>query len=125
VIGNALRRYRDGDCVDDDPLVHGEERKRLTGAYKALFEEASAILFRHDPIGLDFETNLDEYDPEVSTVLPRLVTCTSVEDVQRVLHEEFCRWFAPDLAGPPDQYGAPARELWDLWLRHQRGQKDA
>lgn len=75
--------------MDDELLVHGEDRKRLKGAYKALFEEASAILFRHDPIGLDFETNFDEYDPEARTILPRLAACGSAQDVQRVVHEEF------------------------------------
>lgn len=111
--------------MDDELLVHAEDRKRLKGAYKALFEEASAILFRHDPIGLDFETNIDEYDPEARTILPRLASCGSAEDVQRVVHEEFSRWFAPHPAGPAERYEAPARELWALWQRHQQLQSEA
>ena len=110
---------------DDDLLVHKEERARLKGEYKKLFEEASALLFRHNPIGLDFETNIDEYDPEVGTVLPRLSSCNSPEDVQRVLHEEFTRWFSPHDAGPPERYRAPAVELWELWQRHASHGRDA
>jgi hypothetical protein len=104
---------------DDDLLVHGKQRKQLKGEYKKLFEEASALLFRHNPIGLDFETNIDEYDPEVGTVLPRLSNCGSPEDVQRVLHEEFTRWFSPADAGPPERYRGAAVDLWELWQRHQ------
>jgi hypothetical protein len=52
--------------------VTREERKALSGTYKRLFTEVSAILFRHDPIGINFEGNTDEYDPEAGTILPRL-----------------------------------------------------
>jgi hypothetical protein len=52
---------------DDDLLVHTKDRAKLRGAYKELFEGAAAILFRHDPVGLDYETNIDEYDTEVRT----------------------------------------------------------
>jgi hypothetical protein len=34
-----------------------EERKRLSTTYKVLFDEISAILFRHDPIGINFDDN--------------------------------------------------------------------
>lgn len=32
-----------------------DKRKRLTGNYKTLFNKISAILFRNDPIGINFE----------------------------------------------------------------------
>ena len=105
----------------DDLLLHGSERKKLKGDYKVLFEETSAILFRHDPIGLDFETNIDEYDPEARTILPRLPSCSSAEDVTQIVHEEFVRWFDRDVAGPASQYAEPAQEIWHLWQR--RGAK--
>jgi hypothetical protein len=72
-------------------------------------------MFKHNPIGLDFETNIDEYDPEARTVIPRLRECASAGDVQRVLHEQFCRWFSPELAGPAEAYRAMAEELWAFW----------
>ena len=105
----------------DDLLVHAKERRKLKGDYKVLFEEVSAILFRHDPISLDFETNIDEYDPEARTILPRLRSCNSAADVARVVHEEFVRWFEPDIAGPLARYTEPASEIWALWQR--RGAK--
>jgi len=33
-------------------------------------------------------------------ILPRLRTCVSAAEVQRVVHEEFCRWFDVETAGP-------------------------
>lgn len=100
---------------DDELLVHAAARRRLKGDYRVLFEGVSAILFRHNPIGLDFETNIDEYDPETGTILPRLRTCKSASDVQAMLYEEFVRWFASDLAGPMARYASPAADIWALW----------
>ena len=110
---------------DDDLLVHAKDRAKLRGAYKELFEGAAAILLRRDPAGLDYETNIDEYDPEVRTTLPRLASCSSPDDVQRVLHEEFTRWFTPEDAGPPERYRGAALELWQLWQDYQSRGLDA
>jgi hypothetical protein len=52
-----------------------ERRKRLKQEYGELFDQTSAILFRHDPIGINFEDNTGEYDPEAGTILPRLAAC--------------------------------------------------
>jgi hypothetical protein len=90
-----------------------KERLRLKQKYGELYSATEALFFRHDPIGINFEDNTDEYDPEVSSVLPRLRTCDSEADVQRVLHEEFTRWFGD--AGPLDLYAPIATDLWRLW----------
>src|SRR4051812_45908706 len=104
---------------DDGLLFHKKKRAHLKGEYKRLLESTSALLFRHDPIDLDYETNVDEYDSEARTVLPRLISCRSAEDVERVLHEEFCRWFTAETAGPQERYRAAAVELWQLWQVHK------
>ena len=77
-----------------------EERQQLKATYGELFDAVAAVLFRSDPIGISFETNLDEYASEAGTILPRLKTCESADDVLRVVHEEFVRWFFADTAGP-------------------------
>lgn len=51
--------------------------------------------------------------PEAETVLPRLADATSVDDVRRVLHEEYSHWFSPDIAGDPAAFAGVAREIWD------------
>jgi hypothetical protein len=96
-----------------------EERKRLKVKYGELFDATAAMLFRHDPSGISFENQkTDEYDPEAGTILPRLSSCHSSEDVRGVLHEEFCRCFGTDNAGPPERYAPIASELWQLWQGH-------
>lgn len=86
-----------------------------TAEYGGLFDDVTAVFFRHDPIGINFEDNTDEYEPEARTILPRLRTCHSVEDVLTVVHEEFQRWFEPDIAGARERYSAIADEVWSLW----------
>jgi hypothetical protein len=46
----------------------------------------------------------------------RLPEATSAEDVRRIAHEEFVRWFDAQLAGPPERYSAIAEEIWTLHL---------
>ncbi|NOT26274.1 MAG: hypothetical protein HOP16_09240 [Acidobacteria bacterium] len=82
-------------------------------------------MFQHDPIGLNFKTNIDEYDPEARTILPRLSGCSSAEDVERVLLEEFGRWFTPEIAGPSERYRGVAGDLWQLWQEHTSRGRDA
>lgn len=102
----------------------GEEScqaRRMTEEYRELFGAVSALLFRHDPIGINFEGNADEYDSETGTILPRLKDCRSVQDVQTVVHEEFVRWFDRQTAGPPESYSDISAEIWKLWNEHNRG----
>ncbi len=92
-----------------------EERRRLRAEYGELFDPVAAILFRHDPIGINAETNTDEYEPEAGTILPRMHKCRTVEDVHRVVYEEFVRWFDAGTAGPQKRYELIACEIWELW----------
>jgi hypothetical protein len=94
-----------------------EDRRRLRAEYGDLFDKVAAVLFRLDPIGINFDDNQDEYEPEAGTILPRLKTCASPEDALRVVHEEFCRWFGADTAGGRQHYQEIANGVWELWLR--------
>jgi hypothetical protein len=88
------------------------ERKELRRQYGELYDRLSRLLFAADPIGINFDDNTDEYEPEVGSILPRLRTCSSAGDVQKVVHEEFCRWFDADQAGPLDAYEKIGRDIW-------------
>jgi hypothetical protein len=85
-----------------------------------LFDQVAAILFRYDPVGLNFGVNTDEYDPETGAIPPRLTEASSAEVVRRIVFEEFCRWFSPSIAGDEDEYTDSAKEIWIAWLRWQR-----
>ncbi len=101
----------------ETPRPGGERRRALKQAYRGLFEEVSGLLFRLDPIGINFGSNTDEYDPEAGSILPRLHGAECEADVRRIVHEEFVHWFGPDTAGPEEQYAEAAREIWSAWGR--------
>jgi len=95
-----------------------ESRRRIKAEYGALFDSISALLFRHDPIGINFEENTDEYDLEAETILPRLRRCHTLEDAHNAVHSEFVRWFDAGTAGPPERYKQIAAEIWQLWQEY-------
>lgn len=97
--------------------LHADRRERLSGSYKRAFEEISAILFLHDPIGINFDDNTDEYDAEAGTIISRLRSDMSVDDATAVVHEEFVRWFSRVDAGPRSKYAEVAAEILDAFRR--------
>lgn len=101
------------------------ERRELRAQYGLLFDSVAALLFKHDPIGIAFDNeNIDEYEPEAGTILPRLRNCESSADVLRVTHEEFVRWFDANTAGRVESYGEIASEIWQLWEKHRLSAPD-
>ena len=94
-------------------------RKRsqsLKAAYGSLYTDVSRLLREADPMGLiAMGAPADEYDPEVSTILPRLREANTATDVQRIVHEEFVRWFGADIAGDRSRYVELAKDIWALW----------
>jgi hypothetical protein len=84
-----------------------------------LLDSVAALLFRHDPIGIACDNeNTDEYESEAGTILPRLLGCESANDVRRVVHEEFVRWFDAGTAGPEERYSEIASETWQVYRGH-------
>lgn len=100
-------------------------KKALKQKYKHLFHEVRGILFHHDPVGINFGSNTDEYDPEVGTILVRLHAASSVADVHAIVHEEFVRWFGESVAGQKDDeaYQASAEEIWAAWRQYANRQE--
>ena len=101
------------------------DRAGVRHRYGDLFDQVSAALFAADPTGINFGSNTDEYDPEASTIIPRLHECHSVCDVQAVIHEEFVAWFgleADDRCAGLERYFEPAAVIWGLWQRYVEAQ---
>jgi hypothetical protein len=96
-----------------------EERRRLRAEYGEFFDATAHLLFQHDPAGINFDHNTDEYESETGTILPRLGACQSADDVLKVVHEEFVRWFDPVMAGPQERYTEIASEIWKLSEQHR------
>lgn len=104
-------------------MTHREERQARRAALREqfgeLYDTAIAMFYRHDLIELAHGTNEDEYEAEVMTILPRLVTeAESVANVQAIIYDEFSRWFeGSDLLDPPEKYAGLAGELWVAYSR--------
>jgi hypothetical protein len=92
-----------------------EARENIKAENPELFQAISPSLLRADPFGIYFGNNTDEYEPEAGTIIPRLPSCTSEEDVLQVVHQEFCQWFGDDTAGSKDKYRAVSKEIWEVW----------
>lgn len=107
----------DDNWVPEWVQVERGKCAELHARYRTLFNDVSAILFEVDPIGINSDDNTDEYDPEAGTILPRLKTCLTADDVRSVVHEEFVRWFGPDTAGEEDRYHEAADRIWEAWTR--------
>ena len=88
------------------------QQRELRRRYGGLFEAASELLFRFDPAGLNFGSNVDEYEGEVEQILPRLPRCRSAEDVDVLLPEVF----SPALLGRAPRLTGVSVALWRLWL---------
>jgi hypothetical protein len=82
----------------------------------SLIDEVEALLYRHDPVGIGFGDNPDEYRPEAESIVACLPRARSVDDVATLVHGEFVRWFDEDTAGPADRYEDIARDVWASWL---------
>jgi len=96
------------------------ERRAVRDTFgAALWDEVSSILFEDDPIGINYGFNTDEYEPEVRTILPRLVGCGSSREAQRVIFEEFEKWFGVGHAGTIERYDGLAHRVWVVWKQHR------
>lgn len=87
------------------------ERAALRERFGSAYDDLVRLLFDEDPEGLNFGDNVDEYDPEVRTIVPRLGDCSSVDEVQDVISEEFRRWFGPAPAERRSAYRGVAERI--------------
>ncbi len=95
------------------------DRERARQRYGRLFDQVAEILFRHGPIGIAFEYNTDEYEPEASTILPRLENASSQHEALDAIHEEFVEWFFAGNAGLKTEYEELAAEVWSAWQQYK------
>ncbi len=88
----------------------------MKATYGSLYTEVSRLVREADPIRLiAIGAPGDEYDPEVSTILPRLREAKSPDVVQRIVHEEFVHWFGSEMAGPATHYTDVTKDIWEAW----------
>ncbi|MFO0336206.1 MAG: hypothetical protein ACK53C_14530 [Pseudomonadota bacterium] len=68
-----------------------------------------------DPIGLlAMDCPADEYEAEITRLVPQVVDAKSLEDLVREVHALFAGQFDSQTTGPVDAYEDLARALWQL-----------
>lgn len=85
--------------------------------YGILFSRISRLLFQFDPVRINYEDNLDEYDPEAHDIISRLQNnreCLSTAQICKAVME---RWFSEGIARSFDQYAELAMEVDVAWER--------
>lgn len=86
-------------------------------AYGMLFSAISHLIFKLDPISINFGSNWDEYDPEAHDIVGRLQSNPDCKSTQIICYEVFCKWFDRSLAGKPEDYVEMGRLIDQEWNR--------
>lgn len=103
-------QYSDDDIDELRKKYKGDDRlRRLT-----------ALFFKIDPIGINFETNADEYDLEATLLMPSLDTTTSVDALTCKIRDVFEWAFGRDLSRP-GSFRRCAEEIFLLGLVQTHG----
>jgi hypothetical protein len=68
-------------------------KKRRREEYGELFDKVSVILFEQDPAGLDYETNIDEYETEARMIIPLIKQANDVNHLATLLRNVFVQQF--------------------------------
>jgi hypothetical protein len=103
-----LRRW----AGQHDQGVPTRRRDELKREFGGLYDMVITILAEEDPVRLDPKVSPDGYELEAHTILPRLRACSNTQEVKAVVHEEFTRWFDPDVAGGISRYQRVAKRIW-------------
>ncbi len=108
----------DWERVSAEVRTAREHRLAALHGQELLVDELTAVLFEADPIGLNFETNTDEYAAEAQSIALRLPEVNDLNQLRELVHQEFVRWFDADLAGSPSKYTTLAQKVLTVWHRH-------
>lgn len=85
--------------------------------YINLVDTVTRVINEGDPMGLlAFECPLDEYSPEVGTIVPRVVKASSADEVKTILLEEFDRWFGSCSVPRAATIDRPSQAIWQAVL---------
>lgn len=101
------------------PMVRAAQEERATKlvGLEDLVASIERLLFEEDPIGINFDTNLDEYRAEAETITLRLGEASTDTDLLPIVHEEFVTWFGEETAGPMSRYEHIASAIWEIYTQ--------
>jgi hypothetical protein len=91
------------------------ESEKLKDKYGSLFHAVSKLLFTSDPLGVNFENNIDEYDPEAERILSQIHTYKNEDELQRMIYGIF--------HSTNSALDNIAKELWHQWLAYSENKE--
>ena len=81
----------------------------------SLKEKVRDIVNKYDPIGLlKIDCPVDEYDPEIQQIVPKISELNSVDKLQKVVYKIFVDMFDESIAGSKENYRQLSEELYSL-----------
>jgi hypothetical protein len=90
--------------------------------FRPLRSAVAVAIAKADPIKfLHLGAPGDEYDQEVSSIVPFLKDAVSAEEVRAIVRAEFVRRFGEEVAGPPERYNEAAQSIWRAVQESRRG----
>jgi hypothetical protein len=107
-----------------DRILEAVERRRLKTEYRDLFVDLTAFFFEVDPMGINFEVNPDEYEPEVGTILPRVFDTEAATEIVPIIREEFERWFGQGIRVELASYEEIAEGVLEILKRYRCQSRD-
>lgn len=90
--------------------------KVLKEEHKEAFLQVRQVVNSIDPIGLIDWCGPEEYDSEVSEILPKLRECETAEEIRTMVIEVFTKWF--DDPGSMDNYSNVGFDLMNIKSLH-------
>jgi hypothetical protein len=95
------------------PADRQDPRADVRRDHGPLLAQVAKALRETDPMALHaMGAPADEYDPEVGTIVPRLASARTLDDVERIVHEEFVHWFGAS-AGSRERFRTTATRIWE------------
>lgn len=89
--------------------IHAHEGRKMLA-------QVSLILFDYDFVGLNFDTNFDEYEGEARLIIKRASDAADILQLAAIIKDVFADQFDPKTADriTDDGYLAAAKDIWPL-----------
>lgn len=99
-----------------------QKKQNLKFTDDDLYSDVSNILFKYDIMNINFEVNVNEYEPEAKTIIKRLSKDNNIGDVSLIVYEEFLKWFGKDCIPTKDSnvYTDIAKEILNSWIKNNK-----
>jgi len=101
-----------------------ESTKTARQLYSYLFYKLNCLFTDADELGLsslgtkNFMPHIEQYDNEVSTIIPRIINedIVSEEQVLDIVYEEMVDWFDESFVSPKERWTELSKKTWEILL---------